>query len=348
MKKFKVQSSKFKVLEIVFLLLISHFSLLTSCSPHKEKVYRKTVIHMDTLVTINVVSDSAEKAEKAMDKAFVVIDKLEKLLTYFSDQSELAMINRKAGVSPVKVSPETLEVIEEALNTSEETEGSFDVTIGPEISLWDFHKQKKPDYQTIKKKLELVNYKLAEIDKEETTVYLRRKGMIIDLGAIAKGYAADKAVEELMRQRIRSGLVSVAGDIRAFGLRPDGKPWRVGIRDPRPKNKDNEIMAIVDLTDMAISTSGDYERYFFSDGKRYHHILNPKTGYPAMECQGVTVIAKTGVQADSFSTGVFVLGPEKGMAVLKQMGFEGMIVDKDGKVTTTPGLRGRIEFKRNN
>ncbi len=353
MRKFSVSSFRSKLKKTAYCCLLYTaycllLVLLASCSLQREKVYRKTMILMDTLVTINVVADSAEKADKAMNSAFDEIGKLDRLLNFFSSTSELATINRNAGLSPVKVSSETLEIIEDAVYASEQTGGAFDPTIGPEISLWDFHSQKMPDDKTVRERLPRVNYKLIRVDRNRSTVYLEKKGMLMDLGAIAKGYAADKAAEELKRQGIRAGLVSCAGDIRAFGLKQDGKPWRVGIKNPRPGNGDDEIMATVELSDMAISTSGDYERYFMSGGKRYHHILDPKTGYPAPECQSVTVIAKNGFQTDSFSTGVFVLGPEKGMEVLKRLGFEGVIIDKNGNINTTPGLRGRIEFKRNN
>ena len=353
MKKFQVQSPTFRVKRKAYPCLLSAACCLLivslfSCSLKKEQTYQKTMILMDTLVTINVVSGSSDKADKAMDRAFDEIGKLDKLLNFFSASSELSIINRSAGTSAVKVSPETLEVIEDAIFVSEKTGGAFDPAIGPEISLWDFHTRKMPDDGTVRKRLPLVNYKLITVDKDKSTVYLEKKGMLMDLGAIAKGYAADKAVEELKRQGIRSGLVSCAGDIRAFGLKPDGKPWRIGIKNPRPANKDDEIMAAVELSDMAISTSGDYERFFISSGTRYHHILDPKTGYSARGCRSVTVIAKRGFQTDAFSTGVFVLGPKKGMEVLRQMGFEGVIVDKDGNIETTPGLKGKIEFKRNN
>jgi thiamine biosynthesis lipoprotein len=324
------------------------FTVFFSCSPRKESIYRKTMIQMDTLVTITVVADSEKKANKAMEKAFGEIGKLDALLNFFSDKSELSSVNRNAGNRPVKVSPETLEVIEKSVSTSEKTGGAFDVTIGPEISLWNFVTSQKPDDGTIREKLGLVNYKWIVINKEKSTVELKKKGMLIDLGAIAKGYAADRAVEELRKSGITSGLVAVAGDIKAFGLKPDGKPWRVGIQNPRQKGKDDEIVATVELRDMAISTSGDYERYFVVDGKRYHHILDPKTGYPAGGCQSVTVMAKDGASTDSFSTGIFVLGPERGMEISRQMGFEGLIIDSDGKIVTTPGMRDVIEFERSN
>ncbi len=347
-REFQVQRSKFQVHCLLAALCCILIVSLLSCSFKKDQIYRKTMILMDTLITINVVSDSSDKASKAMDRAFDEIGKLDKLLNFFSSSSELSMINRNAGISAVKVSPETLEVIEDAIFVSEKTGGAFDSTIGPEISLWDFHTRKMPDDKTVKERLPLVDYKLIRIDRNKSTVYLEKKGMLIDLGAIAKGYAADKAVEELKRQGITSGLVSCAGDIRAFGLKPDGKPWKIGIKNPRPANKEDEIMATVGLSDMAISTSGDYERFFISNGRRYHHILDPKTGYSAEGCRSVTVIARYGFQTDAFSTGVFVLGPRKGMELLRQMGFEGVIVDKDGGIETTPGLKGRIEFKGNN
>lgn len=303
---------------------------------------------MDTLVTINVVADSPARAEKAMDRAFGEVQRLDGMLSFFSDRSELAKINKNAGLGAVRVSKETSEVIEKAVFASERTDGAFDVTIGPEISQWDFYAKRKPDDASIRERLSLVNYKWIALDRVKSSLSLKKRGMLIDLGAIAKGYAADRAVEELKREGIASGLVSVAGDIKAFGLKPDGKAWRVGIRNPRAKNDNDEIIATIELKDMAISTSGDYERFFIMAGKRYHHILDPRTGYPAQGCRSVSVIAKDGVYADSFSTGVFVLGPEKGIAVLQQNGFEGFVIDTDGNVVTTPGLRDRIEFKRNN
>lgn len=325
------------------LLLVS---LTSSCSDRKEKIFRKSRILMDTLVTISVVADSGEKAEKAMERAFDEIASLDGTLNFFSGRSEVSLINRNAGVSPVEVSPSTIDLLTKALSASEKTEGAFDATIGPEIALWDFAAGRMPDDKTVRARLPLVNYKRLRVDRERSTAYLSERGMSIDLGAIAKGYAADRAVEELKELGIGAGLVSVAGDIKGFGLKPDGGAWKIGIRNPRATGAD-DIMATIELRDEAVSTSGDYERYFIKDGKRYHHILDPGTGYPSPWCRSVTVIAKDGVDADSFSTAVFVMGPERGMDVLRTMGFEGVIVDREGKVHVTPALRDRIEFQRN-
>jgi thiamine biosynthesis lipoprotein len=342
------------------LLFTFYFLLLTflcACTSHKERIYRKSKILMDTFVTITVVSNSENSAGKAIDNAFSEIERLEKLSNFFSSESEVSRINKNAGISGVRVLPDILDMLNKAIMVSEKTEGSFDVTIGPVISLYDFHKKIKPEESVIKKNLSLVNYRYLIINRDKSTAFLKKKGMLIDLGGISKGYAADKAVETLKRNGINSGLVSIAGDIKAFGLKPDGKPWKIGIRNPRiPPNPplvkggkggfSDDIMATLELKDMAISTSGDYERFFIIDGRRYHHLLSPRTGYPAQKCQSVSVITKEGAFTDAFATGVFILGPEKGIKVLEKLGFDGIIVDSQGKVHTTPNIRGKFEFKR--
>jgi len=302
---------------------------------------------MDTLVTINVVSPSQDGAEKAMNAALSEVEKLEKLFSFFSADSEVSLVNKNAGVAGVKVSPEIIYILDRAIIVSKNTHGAFDITIGPVIMLYDFYKEIRPGERAIKKNLPLVNYKDIVINRDDSTVFLKKKGMLIDLGGIAKGYAADRVVDSLKKHGIKAGLVSVAGDIRTFGNKPDGRPWKIGIRNPRAKGAEDDIMAIIELSDMAISTSGDYERYFVQDGKRYHHLLNPKTGYPAEGCQSVSVIAGESTFSDAFATGIFILGPEKGLKVLAAMGFDGVIVDSRGKIHITANIRGKIEFKRN-
>lgn len=331
------------LLNAIFGLFLSVL-LLQGCSTEKERVFRKSRILMDTLVTVNVVANSEDKAEKAIEKAFDEIKRLEGLISFWSEDSEIAEINKKAGISPVKVSPTTLDMIEKAIFVSRKTGGAFDPTVGPLMRLWDFKKKTMPLEKDIEEKRRLVDYRAMIIDKVNSTAFLSRKGMSFDTGGIAKGYAADLAVSVLKREGIKAGLVAVAGDIKAFGAKPDGRPWLVGIRNPRPKNKDDEIIATVELKDMAISTSGDYERFFIKDGRRYHHIMDPKTGQPAMGCQSVTVITKEGAFTDGFSTGIFVLGPEKGLSLLEELGYSGIIIDADGKIHTTKGLKIDIRY----
>ncbi len=335
---------KFRNLFLLFALCSLLFALTFSCSPGKDKLYKEIRTSMYTVVEITVSSDSEEKAKTAVDRAFNELDRLAKLLNFYSEESEVSMINRNAGERPVKVSPETLEIIDKALYASENTEGAFDITVGPVVRLWDFKNKVLPDKKTIKERLKLVGYRNIIMDKEKSTVFLKKKGIQIDPGGIIKGYAADKAVEVLKKNGIKSGIVAVAGDIKVFGKRPDGGLWNVGIQNPRQKSDKDEIIAAIGLSGMAISTSGDYQKFFIKDGKRYHHLLNPKTGYPVYDCQSVTVITKDAVFTDAFATGIFILGPEKGLDVMKKLGFDGVIVDKDGKIHATEGIKNRIKW----
>jgi len=335
---------KYKAYLLPFLLLCM---LLSSCSANRLSAYKKSKALLDTFVTITVVATSQDMADKAIEDAFDIIEKFGDLVNFYSDKSELSAINRNAGIREVRVSPETLDIIEKALFVSEKSGGAFDPTIGPEIKLWDFLKKVKPSDAEIRKNLPLVNYKNIIIDRTKSTVFLSRRNMLLDLGGIAKGFAADLAVQSLKQKGISSGLVAVAGDIKAFGLKPDKKPWIVGIKNPRQKSNDDEIIARVPLSDKAISTSGDYERYFIMDGKRFHHLLIPKSGYPANTCQSVSVIADQGVMTDAFSTAFFVLGPERGLGLAKEMGMDVMIIDSKGALHTTPGLQGKLTIERN-
>ncbi len=300
---------------------------------------------MDTLVTVTVVSGSTEEADRAIEKAFSVIEQFGDKINFFSDKSELFAINKNAGITPVRVSSETVGVIERAVYISERSGGAFDPTIGPEIKMWDFFKKVRPEEAAIKKKLLLVNFRNIVVDRAKSTVFLKKRGMLLDLGGIAKGYAADLALATLKQDHIGAGIVAAAGDIRTFGLKPDGTLWNVGIKNPRQKNETDELIAKARLTNKAISTSGDYERYFIEDGRRFHHILDPKTGYPAGQCRSVTVISNSGIFADGFSTAVFVSGPEKGMELVKEAGVDAIIIDKDGGIHTTPGVRGMVTFE---
>jgi thiamine biosynthesis lipoprotein len=319
--------------------------LVTSCNPNKERMFKETRVALYTVVTVTIYSDSKQKANTAVDSAFKELDRLGRLLNFYSEDSEVSMINRYSGIKPVKVSKETLEVIDKALAISRSTDGAFDITIGAIVKLWDFEKQVLPDDKSIKEKLKLVGYKNVIIDMEKSTVFLQKKGMQIDLGGIEKGYATDRAVNVLKQNGITAGIVAVGGEVKPFGTKPDGEPWRVGIKNPRQKGKEDEVFAIVNLTGKAISTSGGYEKSFVKDGKWYHHILNPATGYPVYECQSVSVIAKDA--PDGFPTGIFVLGPQRGMQLLKKLGLDGVIMDKKGEVFVTEGIKDKVQYIHN-
>lgn len=336
-------TGKRAVLSLTALLLLF---MAASAEPGPAKTFQKSRALMDTFVTITAVSDSSDRAEAAIDRAFGVIDRFGEKIDFFKSTSELSEINRNAGIRPVKVSPETFEVIEAAIRTARLSDGAFDPTIGPIIRLWDFYHKKKPSDAEVRARLPLVNYRNVVLRKERLTVFLKKKGMLLDLGGIAKGFAADLASADLQASGIGAGIVAIAGDIRAFGKKPDGKPWNIGVKNPRQKGKDDELFARVRLTDKAISTAGDYERSFMVGNVRYHHILDPKTGFPASASISVSVISDKGVLSDGFDNAVFVLGPEKGLALVRKMGFDAIMIDRESVLHVTDGLKDAVTIEK--
>lgn len=353
------QDSRFKILVFIFSLFTLHFSLsLIGCNK-QDRVYRESRIAMDTICTITVISSSKKEAKEAVDVGFAEIKRLEGLLNFFSNDSEITAINRAGGYSPVKVSSKTVDIIKKAVKISDYTNGAFDPTIGPVIKLWGFSNKDSiapdiPQRDKIKNLLPLIDYKKIKINNSTSEIFLEKNGMELDLGGIAKGYAADKAIEAIKAKGIKAALVAIAGDIHGFGLKPNMKPWRIGIQNPRPTTErrtqiteeNEEIFASLYLKDSAISTSGDYQRFFIKQGRRYHHILNPKTGFPASGTISVSVIATEGYMADGLSTGIFVLGSEKGIKLLESLGLSGIIVDTDKKIFLTKDLKGKINIEK--
>ena len=327
--------------------LIAALALTLGCTSKQEpqkELFRKSATIMYTTVAVTVVAATSEQADDAIERAFDEIRELEKLLSFWTDDSEIAAINTNAGKNAVSVSQPTMEVISKALEISKMTNGAFDATVGPVIRQWDFKKEKLPEPGALKEALKKVDYMAIGLDVNNSTAYLSRPEMSFDTGGIAKGFAADRAIGILKALGIEAALVSVSGDIKAYGTKPDGTVWRVGIRDPRSEDP-NEFIASVDLNNEAISTSGDYERFFIRDGKRYHHILDPKTGYPAYGSMSVSVIAGSATLTDGLSTGIFVLGPQKGLAVLEAGGFKGVIVSSEGRTFITKGFGDSVRWK---
>ncbi|TAN42971.1 MAG: FAD:protein FMN transferase [Nitrospirae bacterium] len=326
------------------------FFLLPACSSNRPQTYQKSRALMDTFITITVAAGSGKEADNALETAFAVIEGFGKRIDFFSGDSELSRINSNAGIAGIRVSADTFDLIEKALYVADRSGGAFDPTIGPVVRLWDFHKKTRPSDTDIKRGLALVGYKQVVLDKQRSTVFLKKKGMLLDLGGIAKGYAADLAAESLKAGGIASGIVAIAGDIRAFGLRPDGTPWNIGIKNPRQERAGDEIIGSIRLSNRAVSTAGDYERYFIEDGRRYHHILDPSTGYPAGQCRSVSIITEKGVFTDGFDNAVFVLGPQKGMQLIREINrdfeMDGIIIDADGSVSETDRIKGTIKNEK--
>lgn len=324
------------------IVLIIVFLVAAGCRESSD-IHRRTQYLMGTVVTITVAGLADEDANRAMSAAFEEIRRLEGVLTFFSEDSDLGRINAAAGAREVLVSAETIEVLAEALRISDRSGGAFDPTIGPLVSLWGFEVKDRfvPPKEEIERARTLVNWRNMSVDPNLRTVRLERKGMKVDLGGIAKGYAADRAAETLRRHGVSSALVAVAGDIRALGEKAPGVAWHVGIQHPR---EPGAVLGSLRIADRSVSTSGDYERYFIKDGIRYHHILDPATGRPAAASRSATVLAPTTILSDALSTAAFVLGPEKGIGLVQSFpGVEAVIVDREGRVHVTPGLAGKVE-----
>jgi thiamine biosynthesis lipoprotein len=234
-------------------------------------------------------------------------------------------------------------VVQRAIQAGEMTHGGFNIAIGPAVEAWSVTEgQRIPTESELEALRPLVDIQAVHVNRLKQTIFLEKAGMRIDVGGIGKGYAADQAVETMQKAGAVAGVVALSGDIKTFGRLPDGKMFPVGIQHPR---EDGSVLAWIDLEDEAISTAGDYERFFERDGVRYHHILDPRTLQPARGCQSVTVIAREGVWADGLDTGIFVMGPERGMELVEQLpDVEAIIVDAEGRVLVSSGLKQRVRL----
>jgi len=321
--------------------LLSIIILVSGCGKPESLVHRRSQFLMGTLVEISVF-DKDENIP-AVQSAFDEIQRLEGLMSTHIPGSEISKINQVAGVEPTPVSPEVFEVISRALYWAEQTDGALDISVGPVQELWDFDGDHPslPDPGFIEPRLEKVDYR--KIRLENQTVFLTEKGMRIHLGAIAKGYAVDRAIKVLQEKNIHHAFINAGGDLKTLGGRPDKTAWKIGLQHPR---KPESILASFSLSGKAVATSGDYQRYFEHEGTRYHHILNPKTGYPVIGTMSATVVTDTVMDADALSTALFVMGAEKGLAFINSLkNTEGLVVDQHGVLHLSQGMAGLADFQ---
>ncbi len=299
---------------------------------------------MGTEIKVTAWTADDARAQAAFISVFGEFDRLDAMLSVWKQGSDILRLNAAAGDRPVPVSGETREVLRIAREVSDMTAGRFDVTFGALSGLWKFDHQDKddtiPDRREVLKRLPLINYRDVVVDDQTGTAFLKRAGMRVNLGGIGKGYAVDRAVDILRRSGLKDFMIQAGGDLYVGGRRGD-RPWRLGIRDPRgPADKS---FAMLDLTDGTFSTSGDYERFFIKDGRRYHHILDLSVGEPARGCRSVTLVTERAVIADALAKGVFILGPDEGMALIERTpGVQGVIVSAKNEVLISSGLRGRL------
>jgi thiamine biosynthesis lipoprotein len=298
---------------------------------------------MGTLVEMTVIGRDADRTRAAIRDAFDEMQRVEGLMSRNIPGSDVSRINQWAGIKAVPVSADVLRVIRRAGEISRASEGHFDITIGVLLDLWGFEGNggHLPAKGEVGDALDEVDYRAIHVDERLSTVELKKKGMRIDLGGIAKGYAVDRAVELLKSKGYRNMIVNAGGDIRVGGRKTRG-PWVIGIQDPRDRSR---ILATIEAEEISVATSGDYERYFEKGGKRYHHLLNPFTGFPVRQCRSVTILAEDALSADGLATAVFVMGPRKGLHLIEAMeGIEGLIISGEGEITTSKGLKDRIRF----
>lgn len=300
-------------------------------------LFQRSEYIMGTIFDITAVTGDGKAFEGAAAKAFEEIKRIDAMMSRLNEKSEVSLINRNAGNSPVKVGQDLMKVLKEAVAVSELSDGAFDVTIGPLSSLWGFDEDRKtvPTDKEIDGLRKLVDYRRLRMDEAASTVYLEKRGMMIDLGGIAKGYALKKAVKAFEDADIRNVIINAGGNLNLRGTKR-GKSWKVGIQDPRDESK---LLGILNITDTSVSTSGDYQRYFIKDSIRYHHILDPKTGHPSKGPISVTIAGRNEAMTDALSTALFVLGAEKGAELMKKIGAEWIMVTEDGKITVSEGFK---------
>jgi thiamine biosynthesis lipoprotein len=288
------------------------------------------------------------KVRSAFSAATEEIRRLEAMMTTWRPDSELSKVNEAAGISPVSVGRETYDVVAASLHTSEISEGTFDITFESLHGLWKFDQDLDPHPPTeaqVKAKLPLLSFHHVHLDATKRSIYLDQKGVRIGLGGIAKGYAVDHAAKVLQDAGLASFFVQAGGDLYTRGKKPDGTDWSAGVRDPR--GPEGSYFAVLAVTDHAFSTAGDYERSYVVNDRRYHHILDPRTGYPATASRSVTIWAKTALEADELDDAVFILGPEKGLALVEsQDGVGAVIVDAHNKVWVSKRLEGKLHVIR--
>ena len=302
------------------------------------------MVAMGSSLRVAIWTADEAKASAAAEQVFTEFHRLESLLSVWKPGSDVVRLNAAAGRQPVSVSNETLELLSAARIGSERTNGKFDITFGALADIWKFdHDQdnRVPDRAAIEARLPLVDFRAVEVDAAGRTAFNTRPGVRVHLGGIGKGYAIDVAVALLRQQGFRDFLIQAGGDIYAAGTN-NGPPWKLGIADPRGSH---EAFAALQVRDATLSTSGDYERSFLEDGIRYHHLIDPDRGEPARGCRSVTNVTTRATMDDVLSTGVFIMGPDAGMALIEKLpDVEGVIVTASNEILISSGLRGLVDI----
>lgn len=321
-----------RVLAILLFMLIGFNSF-------SEQVFKRTLKLMGSRFEITVVAETETEANNFIDEAVAEITRIEKLISSWDSDSETSAINTQAGIKPVKVSSELFKLIERAIRLSKLTDGAFDISYASMDKIWKFDGSmaEMPSEEIIKASVAKVGFQNIELDKNASTVFLKNKGMKIGFGAIGKGYAADQAKDLLIKKDVSAGIINASGDMNTWGKQPGGDFWKVAITNPMNKNK---AFALLPITEGAVVTSGDYEKFVNFNGLRYSHIIDPRTGYPATGIISATVFAPKAELADALATSIFVMGIDVGLDRINQLPkIECIIIDDKGNIHKSENIK---------
>lgn len=306
----------------------------------KGAMHKKVLRLMGNRFEITVVNDDKNVAEQHIDAAITEISRIEKLLTTFDENSQTNKINAAAGIHPVKVDEEVFEIIYRSNKIAALTQGAFDITYGSiDKRFWNFDTTMTtlPDRMAAQNAVRLINYNNVILDAKQHTVFLKEKGMRIGFGGIGKGYAAERAKLLLQQRGVSSGIINAAGDLSAWGNQPNGEPWTIGIADPE---RASQPFSYCNINNMAVATSGNYEKYVMIDGKKYSHTIDPKTGYPVRGIKSVTILCPNAEVADAMTTPVIIMGIKAGLNMINQMkGIACIIIDDNDTIYTSDNIK---------
>lgn len=302
-------------------------------------LYKRSMKLMGNRFEITVVAGDEAWAEARINAAVTEIQRIEALLTTFNDQSETNQVNRMAGIAPVTVSAEMLQLVARSVKLSKLTQGAFDITYGSaDKRFWNFDTtmQALPDKETAAAAVRLINYRNIVMDETQHTLFLKEKGMRIGFGGIGKGYAAERAKTVLQQQGVTSGIVNASGDLTTWGMQPDGQPWTVGIANP---DAPHQLFSSLRISNMAIATSGNYEKYVVIGGKKYSHTIDPATGMPVQGIKSVSIICPNAEMADAMATPVMIMGIEAGLHMINQVkGIACIIINEHNQLFTSANI----------
>lgn len=321
---------------VIWVIFILSMKLLVG----QDRIFDKNLILMGSAFKISVVAPVQEEAWALhqIDLAINEIRRIESLISSWEENSQTALINNYAGIRPVKVDIELFKLIHRSVRVSELTEGAFDISFFSIENIWRFDgtMEELPSEDAIRNSIRLIGYEGIVLNEEDTTVFLKERGMKIGFGGIGKGYAANKARDLIRSNGVKGGVVNASGDLVAWGTQPGGKPWKIGIADPSDTKR---IAAWFNINDMAVITSGDYEKFVVVEGRKYAHIIDPRTGWPARGVKSVTVICSNAELADALATTLFVMGSEVGLDLVNQLkGIECLFVDDNDRIWVSNNL----------